>query len=178
MCCGGWSRAEALRSTRPIVIFLAVLGAGLAIAWIVDRQPVATAEVGAPAPDFTVPLLDVGDFGLAHHLESDGRPLVLNLWASWCIPCRTEMPTLSEFAQANPEVIVLGVAVEDTLEEAVAFADEIGVLYPVAMGDAAFEASYPRLGLPVTYFISSDGVVTGMHNGLIDIETLESEGGG
>jgi cytochrome c biogenesis protein CcmG/thiol:disulfide interchange protein DsbE len=157
---------------------LTVLGTGLLIAWAFGRQPVATAEVGAIAPGFNVPLLEGGDFDLTDHVENDGRPVVLNLWASWCIPCRTEMPALSEFARANPEVLVLGVAVEDSQAEASAFADEIGVRYPLAMGNAAFEASYPRLGLPVTYFIGPDGVVTGLHNGLIDAETLEAEAGG
>jgi hypothetical protein len=83
------------------------------------------------------------------------------------------MPTLSEFANGHPEVLVFGVAVEDTLERAFDFALEIGVVYPLAMGDPVFEAAYPRLGLPVTYFIDSDGVVTDLHNGLIDLTTLE-----
>ena len=173
MCCGGWSPAEPLRSPRPLVIFVAVLGAGLLIAWLLGREPVTTAEVGATAPDFEVTLLDEGTFDLSDHLEADGRPIVLNLWASWCIPCRTEMPTLSEFARSNPDVLVLGVAVEDTLERASEFAAEIEVVYPLAMGDPAFETAYPRLGLPVTYFIDGDGLVTDQHNGLVDAETLE-----
>ncbi|MCI0544999.1 MAG: TlpA family protein disulfide reductase [Actinobacteria bacterium] len=129
--------------------------------------------MGSPAPPFEVELLDGGIFALTRHLTDDGRPLVLNLWASWCVPCRTEMPDLSTFANAHPDIAVLGVAVEDRLESAAEFAEEIGVVYPLALGDQGFEASYPRLGLPVTYFIDANGKVTDVHHGLIDIATLE-----
>jgi hypothetical protein len=83
------------------------------------------------------------------------------------------VPELSAFADENPGIAVLGVAVEDRLPAAEEFAAEISPSYQLAMGDRAFEAAYPRLGLPVTYFIDSDGTVTDIHNGIIDIETLE-----
>ena len=79
--------------------------------------------VGSPAPDFTVELFDGTRFRLSDHLGDDGRPVVLNLWASWCLPCRAEMPELDEAARAHPEVLFLGVAVDDTRRAAEAFAD-------------------------------------------------------
>jgi cytochrome c biogenesis protein CcmG/thiol:disulfide interchange protein DsbE len=154
------------------ILFVAVVGGGAVVAWAMSRQPVEVAEVGRPAPGFEVELLDGGTYGLDEALAS-GRPLVLNLWASWCIPCRTEMPEISEFAAENPGVSVLGVAVEDRLEDAVEFAAEIDPVYPLAVGDPAFEASYPRLGLPVTYFIDTGGMVTAVRNGIVDYEDLE-----
>ena len=143
---------------------------GLVLAWLVDSgEPPADA-----APDFTVPLLDGGEFSLATHLEEDGRPLILNLWASWCAPCRAEMPFISDYAEANPEVAVLGVAVEDRLEDTEAFASEIGVSFPLGFGDDGFREDYPSIGLPATYFIDSNGSIASVFNGIVDNEVLDA----
>ncbi|HEX9762874.1 MAG TPA: TlpA disulfide reductase family protein [Acidimicrobiia bacterium] len=153
-------------------MFIAVVAGGLFISWLIRGEPPEVAAVGRQAPFFEVALLDGGTFDLSEQLEL-GKPVVVNLWASWCIPCRTEMPDLSAFAAAHPEVTMIGVAVEDRLEKARAFAAEISPVYPLAMGDPAFEDSYPRLGLPVTYVIDATGTVTAVHNGIIDFEALE-----
>ena len=153
-------------------MFIAVVAGGLFISWLIRGEPPEVAAVGRQAPFFEVALLDGGTFDLSEQLEL-GKPVVVNLWASWCIPCRTEMPDLSAFAAAHPEVTMIGVAVEDRLEKARAFAAEISPVYSLAMGDPAFEDSYPRLGLPVTYVIDATGTVTAVHNGIIDFEALE-----
>jgi thiol-disulfide isomerase/thioredoxin len=155
------------------MVFVGVVLVGLIIAWAVRSGPVETATVGRAAPEFTVSLLTGGSWSLADHLRDDGRPLVLNLWASWCLPCRTEMPDIDEFAAANPDIAVVGVAVDDRLQHAIAFAEEVAVGYPLAFGDRAFELAYPRIGLPVTYFIDSSGVVAGLRNGIVTVATLE-----
>ena len=98
--------------------------------------------------------------------------MVLNFWASWCAPCRTEIPDISAFAATHPEIAVLGVAVEDVESESRAFAAEIDASYPLALGTSEIEDSYPRIGLPVTYVIDADGVVTEVHNGIVDREIL------
>ena len=154
------------------MIFLAVVGAGLLIGWLAssdDGEDVA--RVGSPAPDFTVALIGGGTFTLSDH--TGDAPIVVNQWASWCVPCRTEMPEIEAFAVSNPDVIVIGVAVEDTESAATSFADEIGVSYPLAIGDASFEAAYPRIGLPVTYVIDASGTVREMLNGIVDEEALD-----
>jgi len=148
---------------------------GLAVAWALDGSG-ATARTGEKAPDFYVDLLDGGRFTLDDHISDDGRPLVLNLWASWCLPCREEIPDLSAFATANPEISVVGVAVEDRLEDARAFAAELRPSYPLAFANPGFDESYPNFGLPVTYFLDEDGVVTNVFNGVLTIETLEEMG--
>lgn len=98
--------------------------------------------------------------------------MVLNLWASWCLPCRTEIPEISAFADNNPDYRVLGVAVDDTETSATDFARSIGATYDLAVGDSDFESAYPRLGLPVTYFIDSGGTVTDVFNGILNEATL------
>ena len=155
-------------------MFVAVLVVGLALAWALDGPP-QSAETGQPAPDFTVELLDGGSFTLADHVSDDGRPVVLNLWASWCPPCREEIPDLSAFAASNPGVAVVGVAVEDRVEDARAFAAEIRPDYPLAIGNAGFEESYPNFGLPVTYFLDGSGEVIEVFNGVLTVEALEEK---
>ena len=154
-------------------MFVGVLIIGLAVAWAIDATGDGeVAEVGEPAPAFTVDLLDGGTFRLADHLADDGRPIIVNLWASWCVPCREEMPDLSDFAEANPGISIIGVAVEDSLEDATAFGDEIGPVYPLAFGNPSFDEAYPNFGLPVTYFLDEAGVITDVYNGILTPETL------
>jgi thiol-disulfide isomerase/thioredoxin len=156
-------------------VFIGVLVIGLAVAWAVDatRGGSDIAEVGDPAPDFTVDLLEGGTFRLSDHISDDGRPLIVNLWASWCVPCREEMPDLSGFAEAHPGIAIVGVAVEDSLDSATTFGEEIDPVYPLAFGNPAFDQAYPNFGLPVTYFLDERGIVTDVYNGILTPETLE-----
>lgn len=115
---------------------------------------------GDPAPDFSVDLIGGGEFHLADHLENDGRPVVLNLWASWCGPCRAEMPDLDRASRAHPEIHFIGVAVEDDPAAAERFAAQIGVSYQLAIDESnRVGRRYPSLGLPATYFIAADGSI-------------------
>jgi cytochrome c biogenesis protein CcmG/thiol:disulfide interchange protein DsbE len=151
-------------------VFVGVIALGLAVASLFGGDPVAT--TGEPAPGFTVELVDGGTFTLADHISADGRPLLVNLWASWCAPCRQEIPALSAFATANPGTAVIGVAVEDRPEDSLTLARELDPDYPLAYGTPEFEASYPNFGLPVTYFLDANGVVTEVFNGILTAETL------
>lgn len=150
-------------------VFLAVVGVGLLIGWLFRTTPGDAAEIGARAPDFTVEVIDGGTFTLS---AAQGRPVVLNFWASWCNPCREEIPAISAYADANPDVTVIGVAVKDVDEDSREFASQIGASYPLAYGTVEIEDTYPLLGLPGTYIIDPEGVVTDIHNGIIDAATL------
>ncbi len=149
------------------LVSLAVVGIGVAVAAVMsggdDAAPMSTGAVGltgSPAPDFTVPLLAGGDFSLPEHIASDGRPLILNLWASWCIPCRDELPEFDRVAVEHPEVAFLGVAVEDQEAAAREFAEEVGVRFPLGFDETGtVSTSYQTFGLPVTVAIASDGTV-------------------
>lgn len=154
-----------------------MVGLGLAAA-VVARSGPETATLGEPAPNFTVPLLDGDSFDLARHIASDGRPVILNLWASWCIPCRTETPDLSAFAEHNPGTFVIGVAVMDTEGQARRFAEEFRPFHALAIGDDGFEALYRTPGLPATFFIDSGGTIVDIIYGIVDTATLEEGFGG
>ncbi len=122
--------------------------------------PGGALPTGEPAADFSVETFDGTTFTLSEHLAEDGRPVFLNLWASWCGPCRAEMPDIDEAARHNAGIAFIGVAVKDELSKARDFADEIGVSYPLAFDETGeVDEGYAPIGLPATYIISSDGRV-------------------
>ena len=133
------------------------------------RGPLA----GEPAPDMSVALFGGSRFVMSEYRSADGRPLVLNLWASWCAPCRIEIPEFSRVAEENPQVAFLGVAVEDAPGPAETFAVEVRASYPLGIDDNnSVTDSYPFMGLPVTYLIGADGLITRQVNGQISAGTL------
>lgn len=149
-----------------------------AIAWLTtgsDENDYPGGEAAEAAPDFTLELFDGRSFTLGAHLNRDGRPVVMNFWASWCVPCRVEMPAFDAVARQHPEVLVLGVGIQDTEPAARAFADEIAVTYPLGLdADGAIIGRYPILGLPTTWFITSEGVIAARWSGQLDETLLES----
>ena len=133
------------------------------------------ALAGEPAPLFALDMFAGDRFDLAAHVSEDERPIVLNFWASWCFPCRTEMPEFDEVAKANPDVQFIGIAIEDSLDPAIEFAEEIQVSYPLGfdttgeIGDA-----YPHVGLPTTFFLNGDGTVARQFQGQVNGEMLQA----
>ncbi len=112
------------------------------------------------APLFTVPTADGGTFSLDAHLATDGRPVFLNLWASWCFPCRSEMPAINAASVTHADVAFIGVAVQDIRSDADKFLTEIGVSYTIGFDENNdVDDEYRPLGLPASYIISSDGVI-------------------
>lgn len=150
-------------------MFALVVAAGLLVGWFLRSTPAETAEVGGPAPDFTVEVIEGGTFTLS---ETRGQPVVLNFWASWCAPCREEIPDISAYADAHPDVAVIGIAVRDVEEDARRFAGEINASYPLALGTSDVEDAYPALGLPYTVVIDESGRVAEIFNGIVDESLL------
>lgn len=169
------------RRSRRLLHLIALLIVAAPLAWwliaseaFTDTAERLAAEPGGRAPDFTLTLFDGTRFTLSKHLIDDGRPVVMNFWASWCVPCREEMPTFDRVSRSRPDVLILGVAVRDTEGEAGAFADEIGVGYPLGVdSDGAILNLYPTLGLPTTWFISADGRIANIRAGLLDQDEIE-----
>lgn len=130
-----------------------------------DRNP-STAAIGSTAPRFSTFSLEGESVRLADVLE-DG-PVVLNFWASWCVPCRDEFPMLAQ-VHGRQGVAVLGVIFRDTAEDARKFmqsqnASWPGLLDPQSRIADAYDV-HQRPGIPVTYVLSRDGVVRGKHLG-------------
>ena len=96
-----------------------------------------------------------------------GQTVVLNFWATWCPPCRMEIPSFSRFAEGNPEVPVLGIAVDGGPEELARARDEMGITYPILLADESTLAAYGVRSLPTTVIIRPDGTVKTSYAGML-----------
>ena len=129
-----------------------------------DREPVA---------DLTLPCLGDGpDVRLA---GLRGAPTVINLWASWCTPCRDELPLFADLA-ATGKVRVVGISVQDDPGASLSLLTDVDVHYASVMDyDGVTKAALRWVGLPMTLFVSEDGVVTHVERGQITTaEQLDS----
>ncbi|MCW0374783.1 TlpA disulfide reductase family protein [Xanthomonas sacchari] len=122
--------------------------------------PVAAARPGDPAPALRLPTLDGGHLTLT---QFRGRPLLVNVWASWCEPCVREMPELDRLARAQPSdgLQVLGIAL-DRAEDVRAFLQRVPIGYPIALETPGPADASVRLGdtqglLPYSVLIDADG---------------------
>ena len=90
-----------------------------------------------------------------------GKPLLINFWATWCGPCRSEMPDLQKaLGEVGDSVVVLGVNKAQELKEIAPFADELRISFPLIANQAGDIAGrYGAQNLPTSYFISSDGTI-------------------
>lgn len=135
----------------------------------------ASARGEGAAPDFALELFDGSRFALAAHLRDDGRPVILNFWASWCPPCRDEMPDLEAAAAAHPEVLILGVAIDDDPLAAEAFVEETGITYPTGIDETGRVGRlYPSPALPSTFVITGEGKVVETVFGRLSPEDIEA----
>ena len=139
---------------------------------IVEQDP-NLPQTAQPAPRFAVTTLDGGTFDLAEHIADDGRPVILNLWASWCPPCRAEMPEINIAAANHPEIEFVGVAIKDNAADASAFVQEIGADYTLAVDDGTVDKAYPVQGLPATFFIAGNGTLLQVKAGPVTVDSLD-----
>lgn len=142
----------------PVLALLLVIG----YAAVRKQQPesiTATLARGGrpPAPAFTLPRFDGGTLTLA---ELRGRYVVMNFWASWCIPCKDEAPLLERVWREYRDrgVVVLGVNIQDLEPEARRFIAETKATYPqVRDRDGGVSRAYGTTGVPETFFIDREG---------------------
>jgi peroxiredoxin len=114
--------------------------------------------VGRPAPDFALTTLDGKGFRLS---DLHGKPVVINFWATWCAPCRNEMPSLQTAANRfDDAIVVVGVDQGEDAQTVQAFVDELGVTFPIPMDtQMVVSERYNVKGLPTTFFVDADGVI-------------------
>lgn len=167
-------RAGGLTLVGVVVVLLALGLAQLASEPTVATTLPASAEVGAPVEDFTVRLFEGGTFTLSGHIADDRRPVILNFWATWCIPCRAEMPALQAYAESHPELLILGIATESEESEAKEFAASVGAHYPLAIDHSGVIVNRFKVGaLPTTVLISPQGTIAGTVFGELNSQDLD-----
>lgn len=107
-------------------------------------------------------------------LTNNERPAVVNVWGSWCLPCRSEAPLFVEaYALYGEDVEFLGIAINDTQNGATAFIEEFGIPYENLFDqDAEIRSQLGGIGAPITYFIAPGGEIIETHLGIIDGQQL------
>jgi peroxiredoxin len=185
----GWDRKRAAAGTassyashRPAwkrrLMAGTLLFFSLLMGWLVlmpNSNAAAKLQVGQAAPTFSLPDRDGKTVSLA---DLKGRPVVLNFWASWCPPCRREMP---EFAAAlakykEKDLAFYAINVGESKVVVDAFLSQVGVDLPVLLdqGDEAQNA-YKILPLPATFFIDRSGKITAIYETQMSLPQIETE---
>jgi thiol-disulfide isomerase/thioredoxin len=123
--------------------------------------------IGSPAPDFELPALDGKNLKLS---DLRGKAVLLNFWATYCGPCKVEMPWFVELQKEYGEqgFQIVGVAMDDASTEDIAkFAKQMGVNYPILIGKDSVGESYGGVSvLPTTFFVDRDGKLIAREFGL------------
>lgn len=155
----------------PVVVAVALAGAWTGAAGLLS--PVL--RVGDRAPDISVADLNGQPIRLA---DFAGRPVIVNFWASWCLPCREEFPLLAAALEEHADIglVVIGIVYRDRSEAARAFADQMGANWPLAMDPAETVArAYGVYGPPESWLIAPDGTVVSRQIGPYTAEELEAQ---
>ncbi len=145
------------------------------------RDDIPSALLNKPTPNFSMPLFDRyrpeygGVFDAA---ASRGKPLVVNFWASWCGPCRIEMPLLeASWKEHQGDVLFVGINTQErSAKDAQALLDEFGLSYPNGRDESnRVNIEYGLFGLPETFFIRADGTLQYRHSGPLTQEIMSEQ---
>jgi len=156
-----------------LVVAIASLVVVLALAFRRAPTDIRTGTVGKPAAAFTLEKLDGP--GTWSSEQAKGKVVVVNFFASWCIPCKEENPALVRVYERYraSDVVFIGVLYQDSRDSGLKYVRDNGVAWPTVIDDAGRVAfSYGVFGIPETFFIGPDGVIVGRHIGPIDETTL------
>jgi len=159
-----------MKTLQPIkrrIFYLIILAAGFIWIWLSAATPAEVTSGAIPAPQkgFLAP-----DFSLSTQggepvtlSELRGQPLIINFWATWCPPCRAEMPAIQnvydEYADQGLIVLAINATTQDKVENIQGFLSEYNLTFPILLDSGAAMRAYQIRSLPSTFFIGRDGVI-------------------
>jgi len=125
-----------------------------------EKDALGGLEIGAKAPDFSLKTLDGKQVELSDY---KGKKVMLNFWATWCPPCKKEMPDMEKYAQrAGDDVVVLAVNI-DPENDVQAFVEDNGITFTIPLDSQSAKnpvnERYKILSIPTTYFIDKEGII-------------------
>lgn len=173
---------------RLFIVIVVVAGLAALFAFGILRDPtrrddIPSALIGRAAPEFTMPLFERyraeygSELGTA---AARGQPMVINFWASWCAPCRDEMPVLQEtWQEYQNEVLFVGVDTQESdrsYAPSEALLDEFSLTYPSGKDERnRINIDYGLFGVPETFFVRADGTVSYRHSGPVTQEIMDAQ---
>lgn len=163
------------RLTRKLLIFLLVglvFGVGLGAAILVSGSSSKPGpEIGAQVDDFSLPGIQAPSIKLS---DFRGKVVVLNFWATWCIPCKDEMPLLQKYADAlGSSVVVIGINSQEQAPDVKAYIEANHIRFPIAL-DLSGEITrrFQINGYPTTFFVNQKGILRSEHIGALREDLL------
>jgi len=137
-----------------------------------ESQENTGTSIGDFAPDFELKSIDDSNHKLNDY---KGRPLIINFFASWCPPCRAEMPEFQLIHEIG-NITVLGINLQENPESIEKFANELGITFPLLLDpNANIKAKYNVITQPVTYFINSNGKIVDKKLGPLTLKEMETK---
>lgn len=132
----------------------------------------ASLALGSPAPDFELTNLAGESIRLS---ELKGTVVLINFWATWCGPCRLEMPAIQErYERFLPELAVLAVNFDEPVDDVQSFVDELSLTFDVLLDPGAkIQDLYRVRGYPTTFLVDKEGIIQVHHIGLMTEEQLD-----
>jgi cytochrome c biogenesis protein CcmG, thiol:disulfide interchange protein DsbE len=141
------------------------------------RSP--STDIGRAAPDFLLQTPDGGELRLS---DLRGKPVLVNFWASWCTPCRKEIPEIVRAydARESDGLVVVAIDLQENDGQVREFANDYGMRFPVVIDRSgqvaeAWRIGGPIEGIPSSYFIDAEGIVRGVAFGPMDADRIEEE---
>ncbi|HEV7856762.1 MAG TPA: DsbE family thiol:disulfide interchange protein [Herminiimonas sp.] len=158
----------------PLGIFV-VLSIFLAIGLQRNPQEIPSPFIGKPAPAFTLTQLENGNKNFSPQ-DMQGKVWLLNVWASWCAPCRAELPELLEFSKQGVAPLV-GLNYTDVREDGNKWLSQFGNPYQLSVfdGDGRVGIDYGVYGVPETFIIDKQGVIRMKHVGPVTADVIKEK---
>jgi len=127
--------------------------------------------VGAKAPDFELKTLTGEKIKLSN---LKGKKVMLNFWATWCPPCKAEMPAMEQYSKQMPkDVVILAVNIDPQLDVQ-GFVDENKITFPILLDtEDQVNETYQVLSIPTTYFIDSKGMIQNKYTGSMELDVMK-----
>ena len=155
-------------AARTILDWLLALSLTAAGFWMLSWW--RTPNLPNAAPEWTLTSIEGEEVSLSDY---EGQNVVLNFWATWCGPCKSEIPEFRKFVIEHPDVPVLGIAVDGSVSKLRQFAKQNRMNYPVLKGDSAIQEDYKVSSLPMTVIVGPDGEIDDVHIGMMLYSQLE-----